>query len=159
MADIWEDYKYEYQRYFGIEPKDEYWAFPTPHMKGKKDILDLAKRKEDPPLRNISTLFAQQMLNLDVECSCVMSEVKSKYDGEVRKISFYSLRKGYIMKMLQNEKMNVYVLARQCGSSIQMFERYYDVNLGRVHRHVFTEAVRYLRKLDEDRESNKVITD
>ena len=88
-----------------------------------------------------------------------MSEVKSRYDGEVRKISFYSLRKGYIMKMLQNEKMNVYVLARQCGSSIQMFERYYDVNLGRVHRHVFTEAVRHLRKLDEERASKKVIAD
>ena len=159
MAEIWEDYKYEYKLYFGIEPADENWAFPTPHIKGKKNIEELARQADNPPLRNISTLFAQQMLNLDKECSCVMSEVKSRYDGEVRKISFYSLRKGYIMKMLQNEKMNVYVLARQCGSSIQMFERYYDVNLGRVHRHVFTEAVRHLRKLDEERASKKVITD
>jgi len=139
MMEIWEDYKYEWERYFKRPPVDTDYAFPKPSMPDKT--------------REISQVFRHQMLNVDKECGITMSTVTNT-EGTVKPINMYSLRKSYITKMLQNPNMNVYVLSRQCGTSLEMFERYYNVNLGRVHRKVFTQTVRHLRDLDKARQDN-----
>jgi len=131
LADIWEDYKYEWERFYGRKPTKDDYSFPLPRTITKP--------------RDISILFHACIRQLDDELSYCLSEADS-IGQKGKTISLYSIRKTYISDMLKNPEMNVYVLARACGTSLHQFRKVYNINLGRVHREVLTKAVVYERE-------------
>ncbi len=139
LADIWEDYKYEWERFFGRKPEENDYSFPLPNTISKP--------------RDISVLFHTCIRQLDKELGYVLSE-SDRFGRKGKTISLYSIRKTYISDMLKNPEMNPYVLARAVGTSLHQFRKVYNINLGRVHREVLTKAVVYereARKKSEDK--------
>ena len=57
----------------------------------------------------------------------VMDEVGCKYNSDGEGYCIYTLRHTYITFRLRYSNQNdVYAIARNCGTSVSMIERYYD---------------------------------
>jgi len=137
----WEDFKSEWALKFGRPPEANDWAFPKP----------LDPWGKEP--QNISERFCAHIKRLDKETDVPVSFIIDPNDDVRRGISLYSIRKLYISKCLENPKLTPYIVARNCGTSLNMIEKVYNVNLNRKHRELFCAGVLHLRKLDEERGS------
>jgi hypothetical protein len=130
---IYQDYRYEYEKFFGVEPSPENLVFSKATDRNAESVLSLWVKKY---LRKLDDM-------LDVPVSYTRAE-----NGEKLHISLYSMRKTYISKQLENPMLSPYLIAKNCGTSEAELARTYDINLSRVFRQSYTSAVR--KKIEED---------
>jgi integrase len=111
------EFKYEWSRYFGREPTENDYVFSNAKSEdGSKNC------KPHQSIRNL-------LMKLGI--------YKQEVEGVLVSRTLYSFRSMYITERLKNG-MDAYTLARACGTSIEMIERYYDFNKNIQFRHDIT---------------------
>ncbi len=109
------EFKYEWERFFGRTPTDEDYIFASSSRKALKE----GKSVPCKPHQSIRNLL-MKLKKPDGE---------SIYCETVRNVevprTLYSFRAMFITERLK-EGMDAFTLARACGTSIEMIEKYYD---------------------------------
>jgi len=111
------EFKREWERYFGREATGGDFVF-----------ANAKATKESKPCKP-----HQSIRNLLIKLNIYKQEV----EGVMVPRTLYSFRSMYISERLRNG-MDAYTLARACGTSIEMIERYYDFNKNIQFRHDIT---------------------
>lgn len=130
-----QEWKQEWIRYWGREPKGNELVFP--HLRADSEKLEFqhykqSKVKPHQSMRNLLIKLSKQS-GIDV--------YKQDVNGIKVPRTLYSFRSRFIEKRLENG-MDAYTLARNCGTSIEMIERYYDVNANLRFRKEITKHIR-----------------
>ncbi len=130
-----QEWREEWIKFWGREPKDNELVFP--HIKADIDKLSFQFYKESKVKPH------QSMRNLLLKLSRESGIDVYKQDVNGIKVprTLYSFRSRFIEKRLENG-MDAYTLARNCGTSIEMIERYYDVNANLRFRKEITKHLR-----------------
>ena len=110
------EFKYEWERFFGYEAQGEDFVFGN--AASKKKGVRPTPCKPHQSVRNL-------LMKLKLKDGS--SIYKEKVNGVEVPRTLYSFRSMFIVESLRRG-MDVYTLARACGTSIEMIERYYDYN-------------------------------
>lgn len=130
-----QEWKYEWIRYWGREPKDNELVFPHLRADNEKLQFQFFKESKVKPHQSMRNL----LLKLSKESG--IDVYKQDVNGIKVPRTLYSFRSRFIEKRLENG-MDAYTLARNCGTSIEMIERYYDVNANLRFRKEITKHLR-----------------
>ena len=130
-----QEFRSEWVKFWGREPRPNELVFPH----AKADITKLEfqhyKLSKVKPHQSVRNLF----LKLDKQSG--ISVYKQNVNGIEVPRTLYSFRSWFISQRLKN-LMDAYTLARTCGTSIEMIERYYDVNANLQFRKEITKHLR-----------------
>jgi integrase len=66
-----------------------------------------------------------QIISLADQFDKVLNQIAMKQNADGENLSLYSLRHFYAVQMLRRGKANVYDIAKNMGTSVEMIERYY----------------------------------
>jgi integrase len=66
-----------------------------------------------------------QIISLGDQFNKVLHQIDMKQNADGENLSLYSLRHFYAVQMLRRGKANVYDIAKNMGTSVEMIERYY----------------------------------
>jgi|MDTB01.2.fsa_nt_gb integrase len=127
------EFKYEWARCFGREPTGDDYIFGS---------VGAFKKKVTPyPARP-----HQSVRNLLMRLKTKNGEsiYKEMVDGVAVPRTLYSFRSLFITESLRRG-MDAYTIARACGTSIEMIERYYDYNK---NIHFRKDITRHLKTMD-----------
>ena len=138
IYNYWQDFKYEWERKFGVPPDDDAWAFP------------MVSDPHGPKPMGITQSFFRHIRRLDNECGLVVSETRNKFDQRRRTISLYSIRKLYISKCLENPKLTPFIVAENAGTSLSQIKSAYMIDINKKHRDLFCAAVLHIRELNAE---------
>lgn len=112
-----QEWKREWTRFFGREPSPEDYVFANAKH---KEITKACK-----PHQSVRALLMK------------LGIYKEMVEGVGVPRTLYSYRALFVQERLKNG-MDAYTLARACGTSIEMIERYYDYNKNIQFRHDIT---------------------
>jgi len=112
-----QEWKREWKRYFGRDPSPDDFVFAN------------AKHKEQTRACKPHQSIRNLLMKLDI--------YKEEVEGVLVPRTLYSYRALYVQERLKNG-MDAFTLARACGTSIEMIERYYDYNKNVQFRHDIT---------------------
>lgn len=141
--EIFEDWKYEWERHYGRPPLPDDLIFPM--------TLDSTKVQTA-----MAGLFRNTLRQLDKELGIVVSEGKD-FDGYTKGITLYSIRKMAITNVLKKSLLPPHLVCKMAATSEAMLEKHYNVNLNREYRYIFTKAVRDAeRRKGSDRFESKM---
>lgn len=140
-----QEYREEWIKYWGRSPKGNELVFP--HARADVDRLDSQFLKESKvkPHQSVRNLF------LKLTKQSGISVYKQNVNGVGVPRTLYSFRSYFITKRLENQ-MDAYTLARTCGTSIEMIERYYDVNANLRFRKEITKHLKTFEFSNTDNE-------
>lgn len=130
-----QEWKIEWEKYWGREPTNNDLVFP--HIRANKYELSskFVKTSKVKPHQSIRNLFLKLSKQTGKEI------YKQDVNGVLVPRTLYSFRSYFITKRLENG-MDAYTLARTCGTSIEMIERYYDVNANLRFRKEITKHIK-----------------
>jgi integrase len=121
-------FQYEWERYFGrpVDPEDFIFASSGSKLKGEAATRPCAPH--------------QSIRNLLMKLGIYTQTVKGV---EVPR-TLYSFRAMFITEALARS-MDIYTLARACGTSIEMIQKHYDYNQNLAFRKDITRHMKYLK--------------
>ncbi|MEC7454461.1 MAG: site-specific integrase [Bacteroidota bacterium] len=129
------EWREEWIRYWGREPNSNDLVFPNSRADRNKLSNEFVKQSKVKPHQSIRNLF----MKLDRKSG--ISVYKQNVNGIAVPRTLYSFRSWFITKRLENQ-MDAYTLSRQVGASLEMIERYYDVNANLRFRRDITRHIK-----------------
>lgn len=130
-----QEWKLEWIKYWGREPEPNELVFPHSKADSTKLENQFVKQSKVKPHQSVRALFIKLSKQSGV------SVYKQNVNGIDVPRTLYSFRSWFITRRLEN-LMDAYTLARACGTSIEMIERYYDVNANLQFRKDITKHIR-----------------
>ena len=127
------EFKYEWERFFGYAPSGEDYIFSS--IGAKKKAVESYPCKPHQSIR-------RWLMSLETKDG--KSIYKETVNGLEVPRTLYSFRSMFITESLRRG-MDAYTIARACGTSLEMIERFYDYNK---NIHFRKDITRHLKTMD-----------